>query len=265
MELKTERSKLIDFAVTLRKKRTAKEKLWDDLVAAIWRCGKPSPTESETTSTELKNHTKKLKSQLEKTLNVLKKMEYISLLKEGTTSKDFIVANRVRQKSETMRANSIGTQPQFISAFIVEQEYEKKGECEKHYPFDHELSQAIVALEKISPYFDEVCSDLARTTERKGHTNDVKDNNDELIWALCDIYKQYTGEIPTSSMNADGVKATGKIIPFLQAILPHTAYIKAASVGAQKNLSLTDSALNARLRRLRNNKKYAPLWYGNKK
>lgn len=32
----------------------------------------------------------------------------------------------------------------------------------------------------------------------------AKDNSDTLVWALCYIYKRYTGEVPLSSAREDG-------------------------------------------------------------
>jgi hypothetical protein len=81
-----------------------------------------------------------------------------------------------------------------------------------------------------------------------------KDEYDTLVWSLCYLYKKYTGEMPNSSSQDNGT-ASGKIIPFLQAILPSTAY----------PFELTDWALEQKIRRLKQHKIHGKLWKDGKK
>lgn len=233
--------------------RTQKEELWDDLIFVIWRFGKPTPTQLGTTPAELKKHAKFLNDELQSFLSLLNSLQYGPLFDLGTMTKEFVIADRLRSKSEIMRSNASKTPGNFVAAGYIMQDYESNKAWGLHYPFDKELSAAISALEKLRPYFDEVLKDSVNAVPSKGKLKKAKSDHDNLIYSLCIIFKKFTGVIPRSSPRDDGT-ATGKIIPFLQAVLPHTSYGR----------ELTAWGLQKKLERLSKMKNYKSLWQDTK-
>jgi hypothetical protein len=239
---------------------TLKEKLWDDLVKVIHRWGKPSPTELKTTPAQLKNHVEDLKKQLDSTLSTLRDLEYEPLFKKGTMTKDFIIANRIRQISEVKRHEADSSKPRtFVAALLIKQEYDQRGAWGKYCPFDHELPQAIETLGKILSYVDEVAKNAAQDMKARGVKKKAKNDFENLFYGFCIIYKTYTDKKPiawntgTSALNAGQV--TGTIIPFLQALLPYTAY----------KGKLTPAALQKKIMRMKDKPNYKHLWEDSKK
>lgn len=199
---------------------TAKVCFWGDLVRVIHRWGLPSPSELGTSPANLRDHAEDLKRKLHEALDVLKALEYGPLYEKGTMTKEFIIANRIRQASEIAHAAVEGRNCTFVAPVAIKQEYEGKTHWEKHYPFDHELEDTINGLEKIARYTDKVLADAQNAVPSTGTKKKAKDNNDYLVWGLCHLYKKYTGKLPiswntgTSAINAN--QFTGSIIPFLQ-------------------------------------------------
>ncbi|MDD9912316.1 MAG: hypothetical protein OXQ96_04630, partial [Alphaproteobacteria bacterium] len=80
-----------------------------------------------------------------------------------------------------------------------------------------------------------------------------------LIYKLCNTYKSYTGKLPiswntgTSAFNSN--QFTGDILPFLEIILPHTAYKR----------SLSHEALQVKLKRMSKTEEFKDMWQRTKK
>lgn len=228
---------------------TVKTCLWKDLVHAIRIWGIPSPTEMQTSPSKLKSHATDLKKNLSKTVDILEALEYEEIFQTGTMSKEFTVAFAMRQYSELVRRETEGIRTGFISPLDIKQAFEDEGDWQKHYPLDDEIEAAKSALQKITLYIDRLLEDRVYKPSPRGENKKGKDNSDYLIWALCYIYRKYTGKIPTSSARKDGT-ATGKIIPFLQLILDQSSY----------SYEKTDWALEKKIRELKSHPTHGTLW-----
>lgn len=237
---------------------TVKTCLWKDLVHAIRRWGIPSPTEMQTSPSKLKSHATDLKKNLSKAVDTLEALEYEAIFRTGTMSKEFTVAFAMRQYSELLRRETEGIRTGFISPLDIKHAFEADGDWQKHYPLDDEIEAAKAALQKITLYIDRLLEDRVYKPSATGTSKKGKDNYDTLIWALCYIYKKYTGKVPiswntgTSAINAG--KYTGSIIPFLQTILPHTAYTG----------KITPGALQKKIIRIKDAGKYKDVWSDSK-
>lgn len=237
---------------------TVKTCLWKDLVQVTHRWGMPTPTKMQTSPSELKNYATNLKKDISKALYVLESLEYDKILTAGTMSREFTVAFAIRQYSELVRRETEGIRTSFISPLEIKKAYKNKGSWQKHYPLDDDIEAAKFALKKITLYIDRLLEDRVYKPSVRGTKKKGKDNYDMLIWALCLIYKKYTGKVPiswntgTSAINAG--EYTGTIIPFLQAVLPYTAYTG----------KLTPAALQKKIIRIKNSRKYKDVWQDSK-
>jgi hypothetical protein len=234
---------------------TTKEQLWDDLIFTIWKWGRPSPSQTGTTLSDLKKHSAKSKKLLHDSLKMLEGMKYDAVYKAGTMSKEFIFANDVRIKSTLLKKRgSLMAFP--MGAAILHKK--KTGKFPELYIFDRELKEAIEKLENIIPYFDEVIEDFSESMPGRGKKKEGKDISDMLIYQLCHIYKKYTGKAPSTNSVGDSVSnpsgVTGKVIPFLKTILPYTEYGQAK----------TDIALMGRVKRLKEKEPSIPTWQNHK-
>ena len=233
--------------------------LWRDLVKIIHRWGMPSPTELNTSPSNLRKHTSDIRSVLSDALEVMRSLEYEALFEKGTMTKEFMVADRIRQASEVICATAEGRRMFLVSPLIVKQEHHDRGKWGKYYPFDHELEPTISSLEKMVGYVDKVLKDSEKSIAARGKKKKAKDDYDALLWGLCHVYKKYTGKAPvswntgTSAINAGQI--TGAIIPFLQTILPYTFY----------GYDQSAVALQKKIERIRKSKKFADVWTDSKK
>lgn len=228
---------------------TVKGCLWKDLVHVVHRWGMPSPSTLETSPANLKAYVVNLQKHLSKARETLKALEYQAMYDAGSMSKEFTVGYGLRQVSEVMRANKEKTGGNFIAPLAIKQEYDSNGVWGKHYPIDTDIENASHALENIIAYTENLLKDPSYRSAKQGTKKKGKDDGDTLVWALCHIYKKYTGEAPRTSARNEGT-ATGRIIPFLQLLLPFTAY----------SLQITDWALSAKVNRLKRHKKHGSLW-----
>lgn len=228
---------------------TAKICLWKDLVHVIHRWGMPSPSTLETSPAHLKRYVTNFQKHLSKASEVLKALEYQAMYDAGTITKEFKAGYGLRQVSEVMRANRGKTGGNFIAPLAIKQEYDSNGVWGKHYPIDTDIENASHALENIIAYTEKLLQDPSYRSAKQGTKKKGKDDDDTLVWALCHIYKKYTGEAPATSIRNEGT-ATGRIIPFLQLILPFTAY----------QFQITDWALSAKVNRLKGHKQHGSLW-----
>ncbi len=239
--------------------QTVKECLWDELVYVVHRWGMQSPTEIQTSPSHLKKHVTDIKDKLSEALEVLNELEYESLFENGSMTKEFIVAENIRDASIIIQANADNRRYVFVGNSVIKQEYDKKGIWGKYCPFDHDLEVAVQSLHKIMAYVDKVSEDSKKVIAARGKKKKGKENHDTLIWALCHMYKKYTGKAPvswntgTSASNAGQI--TGAVIPFLQAVLPYTFY------GYDKSAD----ALQKKIMRIRKSKKFKDIWTDSKK
>lgn len=234
--------------------RTVKVCLWKDLVQVIHRWGMPSPTKMQTSPSRLKAHADNVKGKLSEAVEVLESLQYEAIYKDGTLSKEFKFGYGLRQASELMRVGFGSGKSPFISPLDIKQQYESDGFWKNHYPIDDDIESGLKTLRKLIRSIDQLQDDPIYKPSEPGKRKRGKDGYDTLVWALCYLYKKYTGEMPISSSQDDGT-ASGKIIPFLQAILPSTAY----------SFELTDWALEQKIRRLKQHKIHGKLWKDGKK
>ena len=202
-----------------------------------------------TSPVKLKSYATDLKKNLSKAVDTLETLEYEAIFKTGTMSKEFTVAFAMRQYSELVRRETEGIRTGFISPLDIKQAFESDEDWQKHYPLDDEIEAAKFALQKITLYIDRLLEDRVYKPSPRGKNKKGKNNSDYLIWALCYIYKKYTGETPTSSAREDGT-ATGKIIPFLQLTLNQSSYL----------YEKTDWALEKKIRELKSHPVHGKLW-----
>lgn len=228
---------------------TVKVCVWKDLVHVIHRWGMPSPTEMQTSSSKLKNHAEDIKNKLSKATKALEALEYGAIFENGTMSKGFKVAFGMRQISELVRRETEGGREAFISPLVIKQEFESSGNWKKHYPLDDNIETAKASLEKITLYINRLLEDRVYKPPPRGTVKKGKDNYDTLLWALCHLYKEYTGETPKSFAREDGT-ATGNIIPFLQLTLNQSSY----------PYEKTDWALEKKIRELKSHPTHGKLW-----
>jgi len=237
---------------------TAKICLWKDLVQVIHRWGMPAPSIMQTSPALLKTHAENLKDKLSGAIKALESLEYVALFEAGTLSKEFKVGYGLRQVSELIRINTEGGRSPFISPLDIRLQYEGDGVWGKHYPIDNDIENAAKILKKIVRSVDKLLDDPIYRPARRGEKKKGKDAHDALVWGLCYIYKKYTDKPPiswntgTSATNAG--KFTGKIIPFLQTILPYTSY----------SGKITPGALQKKIIRIRDRKKHKDIWQDSK-
>lgn len=229
--------------------RTVKVCLWKDLVQVIHRWGMPSPTKMQTSPSQLKIHAENVRGTLSEAISVLESLEYEATYKRGTLSKEFKFGYGLRQASELLRVGFGSGQSQFISPFDIKRQHDRDGFWSKHYPIDEDIALAQKTLKKITQSIDQLLDDPIYKPSEPGKRKRGKDSYDSLLWALCYLYKKYTGTTPISSSQDDGT-ASGKIILFLQVILPSTAY----------PFELTDWALEKKIRGIRKHKTHGALW-----
>ena len=104
-------------------------------------------------------------------------------------------------------------------------------------------------LEKILDAAHNLLQDSKYIPPKKGTKKKGKKNYDDLLWALCTLFKKYTGKIPNAYVGFDE-KVVGEIIPFLQAALPLSSY----------SFSITGSALEKKIREMKKSPNYKSLW-----
>ena len=197
---------------------TIKEQIWDRLVFLISRYGGPIPSQTGTAPKQLQNHALSLQKQLQDALCALDSMTYAQVFADDDHKKDFMVAYRLRLESCPKDSPNL-----FHSEAAAKYMQEKTGTWPELYPFDRELTQTIASLERLTSYFDPVLAELSGAVKGRGQQKDGKDKFDTLICGLCALYKDCTGEAPTTSPKESG-DATGRIIPLLQAVLPVAGY-----------------------------------------
>ncbi len=228
--------------------RTKKEELWDELVYAIHLGKLPTPSEIGATPNEIKKYAAEKNKLFQKFLIMLKETEYDALHHDRAIDMPTAFAYCLRKKSVDLKKDGDRLE-------VLRPSKSDKDSFFNAYPYDQVLARAIPALEKMATYFEGAAQELSESVPGTGKGKAGKDRSDDLVFRLCGIYKKYTGEIPISNQSvnynaADSHRVTGRIIPFLRLILELTAY----------NQELTDIALMGRVRRLRENKKYASLW-----
>jgi hypothetical protein len=225
-----------------------------DLIHIIKRWGKSSPYNIKQSPKQMKDHLKKVKRSYESALCNLEKFLYQNIYDQGTLSTDFKLGYGIRQISAVNESNKTGKRLQIVSPLVIKQEYEDTLNWGEHYPYDLLENQLKDNLLSMINYLNLLIEDYQRKIKPRGKDNKGKDDNDKLIWALCHIFKKYSGKEPiswhtgTSSMNPNQV--TGAIIPFLKLILPYTDY----------SLATTPDALQKKLMRLRGSGKYSQTW-----
>lgn len=234
--------------------KTVKVCLWKDLVQSIHRWGMPSPTKMQTSPSQLKAHAKNVKEQVMGAVDALESIKYGTIFKAGTLSKEFKFGYGLRQASELIRVGFGTGRSPFISPLDIKQQYESDGYWGQHYPIDSDIENAITILKKITRSIEQLQADPIYKPANQGKRKKGKDDYEMLVWALCHLYKKYTGKPPISSAR-DEKQASGKIIPFLRAVLPSTAY----------PYKTTPWALEQRIRRLRKHKTHGKLWKDSKK
>ncbi len=225
---------------------TLKQKIWCQIAMIVRQFHIPTPTETGTTPKQCFKHAENLRNQLSDTLHFLKDMQYEEIYKHGEVSKEFIIAEMVRKSSVVFRDDG---KPKIFSTGAAKSWKELYGEWPALYPFDSELTSTIESIERILPYFDKTTEYYQKKVKGRGEVKIGKHNADRLIVALCGLYKEITGNEavswPTGTSAINAGQFTGKIIPFMQAILPYVPY----------HQEITDSALQKRVERLKKSKK----------
>jgi hypothetical protein len=228
--------------------------LWKDLVHIIARWGIPAPVHLETSPSQMKEYAEDIHKKISKSLEVLKALSYEKIYSKGSMTKEFKFAFGLRQISELLNRNRGGDRRSFISPLVIKQEYEDSGSWEEHYPLDQDIKSAEKALSNILEAITVLQKDRDYTASKGGEKKKGKDRHDTLIWALCYVYKKYTGKSPmswntgTSAFNSG--QFTGGILPFLQIVLPYTAY----------SGSLESGALQKKIMRIKKSGKHKDVW-----
>lgn len=225
--------------------QTIEATLRDDLSKIVRRWGQPGATESGTTLSKQKTHAEAIKSKLDTTLNALRAMTYEQLFVQEANNLEFLVAHRFREASAILK-NPIPPLPNLPGSHLIIEAYKESGEWRQRYPFDGYLADAICAIEALSEAASHALKSIEEETTSRGMDKQRKYTENDLLYALCMVYKRYTGEIPTSYPKEDGT-ADGKIIQFLRLVLSETGYKK----------ETTDWALEKRIRELRKKREYA--------
>jgi hypothetical protein len=119
---------------------TVKVCLWKDLVQVIHRWGMPSPTKMQTSPSRLKAHAYNIKDKLSEAAEVLESLQYQSIYKDGTLSKEFKFGYGLRQASELMRVGFGSGKSPFISPLDIKRQYESDGFWKNHYPIDDDIA-----------------------------------------------------------------------------------------------------------------------------
>lgn len=232
--------------------------LWKDLVHIIKRWGIPTPTFMQTSLSDMKDYSDDIRNRIMKALDTLHEIGYESIYTKGTMTKQFKFGFGLRQVSELINRRNGGGRSAFVSPLVIKQERESSGVWGDHYPLDQEIKIAEKALNNILGAITFLQEDRDYTSSERGKKKRGKDSHDTLIWALCYIYREYTHEIPmswntgTSAINAGHY--TGKIISFLQAVLPYTAY----------RGSLEAGALQKKIMRIKKSGKHKDVWSDSK-
>ncbi len=222
-----------------------KESLHREIAWAI-HSYRRSPSDLGTTPSKIKKYMVKSRKTLFEALILLEDWGYETLFEIGTETKEYLAANSVRQKSKLAQPENDGAGPSFTATDLFKkQEYEKNGQWGKYCPFDHDRLQAIEALNQTIAHLDFALEDVIANINGRGIKKKANENTDKFFLLACHIYKKYTGKPPvswntgTAALNSH--QFTGKIIPFLRAILPYTQY----------RGEITPDALQAKIARMR--------------
>jgi hypothetical protein len=220
---------------------TKRERLRTSLAVALCMDDKPVAKETKTTVTEQRKAAQRVIKSLAYAEASLNKMHY----------KNLSELSSIAIISEKMRRQSLEEKPKPLDMYFQAQGIQaaKNGEENPNlFPFDTDLYEALRLLAKIKALASNACppQQIVKTGKKTAiHSN-------ELIIALCSIYKEFTGKTPISSCTSNDYegkrknKITGAIIPFLQAILPSTNYSRRTGDEALHKVlvELKEDALN---------------------
>jgi hypothetical protein len=224
---------------------TLKTKLWIQISDIVRRFWVPTPTEAGTTPKKCKELAETLRGQLLSTLNMMKNLQWEEIYDYGEVSREFMVADIARRQSAHLKSKRDGTSMQVFAGGFAKQSKELRNKWPELYPFDSELKNAIDSVEPLVTYFDGAVEYYQNEIKGRGEVKRGKMHSDRCIVSICFLYKEITGKEPSSwptgSIAVNSGQYTGKIIPLLQAILPHVSY----------NQEITPAALQKRLQRLK--------------
>ncbi|MGH1456040.1 MAG: hypothetical protein ACRBDI_04615 [Alphaproteobacteria bacterium] len=223
-----------------------KEKLWDDIGSAIMR-HKPLPTTTGFTSSKAQLCSTKLTGNIKKTCDELNTLHYKNL-------SELSAQNKLREKMEEISLSETSApRVKYSKGHGIRISQGKKPESNPQlYPFDQELYNALDALEVILKRLKQADATLEKEKKAKGKNKNY--NADEIILALCHIYKAYTGKNPHATTSGGSISGerqiNGQIIPFIQLILPFFNYERADG----------NEALQKVVERLEKSKEHSNIW-----
>lgn len=214
--------------------QTIKTALWGQLDSLLRFSNRFSLHDHDATPSKLRDHLAKSQGTLGSALDLLKNIQGEIADSESPIylSKERVVTDRLREKSKT--------EPH-LSSGLMGWDWPR--------PFDSDLSSAIFALEKVVSHFDLVHEDAANAVAGRGQNKPENFWSHYFLFELCRIYRDFTGEVPKTAVKEGGT-ALGRVIPFVESILPSTAY----------PLEKTQWALEKAIRSLKEHPRYGNLW-----
>lgn len=213
---------------------TIKEALWSQLDSLLRFSHHFSSQSHNTTPSKLRNYLAKSQGTLGSALDLLKNIQGEIANSDFPTypSRERVITDRLREKSKTEL---------HLSSGLMGWDWPR--------PFDSDLSSAILALERAVSHFELVLEDTANMVAGRGQNKSENFWSHYFLFQLCRIYRDFTGEIPRTAVKDDGM-ALGKVILFVEAVLPSTAY----------PLERTQWALEKAIRSLKEHPGYGKIW-----
>ncbi len=233
---------------------TLKNQVWSFLATIIGAFGNKSDTEIGINAQNLCGISEGIERELSSIIRTLRKLEYENLYSNNSSSPEFKIANKIREASH----KKVSKKYKPASDNIKIQEYEKNGYWGKYCPFDKELPVVLELLEKINLYVKNANKEFSMEIFGQGRNKKSKDDHDNLIYGICLFYKQYTKKAPKVSNSGSSTETRvikGDIINLLQTILPNTGY----------NGSVSNAALEKKIKRMKKDDIYKDLWKDDKK
>jgi hypothetical protein len=213
---------------------TIKMVLWSQLDSLLRFSNNFSSKSPDTTPSKLRDHLAKSQGTLGSALDLLKNIQGEIANSDFPTypSRERVITDRLREKSKTEL---------HLSSGLMGWDWPR--------PFDSDLSSAILALERVVSHFELVLEDTANMVAGRGQNKSENFWSHYFLFQLCRIYRDFTGEIPRTAVKDDGM-ALGKVILFVEAVLPSTAY----------PLERTQWALEKAIRSLKEHPRYGKIW-----
>lgn len=206
------------------------QKLTDELNRIKWRFSNPNAFSSRVPPSKMRDALKKQHKAILNALEVFRSLEYPNFQGEG----DRKVPNQVRQWLWRVADVDPRLSPGLTGHDVM--------------TLDSNFYTARICLQKVEGHFSSILEYAESQVKRRGENKPDDFYSDHLLFSLCDLFWQMTGEIPEAFLGKDKEEGIvkGKIIEFLDYILRLIPYPN----------DINHWALEIRLRRLKIKERY---------